>query len=206
MKSRFLCLAACFLLTAVCSQASAAVVGSFNVVGTIADPFVPADVYDIIEFSIVSDGDVSTLDFTTATGGGFATTGQFGDGAGVSFADAMPVLGPFTLPDSFFVTNPAPPVVSGLLVDSSTQLEAFYSNGGTPLALDGVPTVIAVFTLLQGSGTVNLVGGNADVGGTLTPSLLMSFRSQVPFFWLDSACSASWRLVASFRFQQQIKI
>ncbi|NOY42748.1 MAG: hypothetical protein GXP26_13055, partial [Planctomycetes bacterium] len=102
MKSRFLCLAACFLLTTVCSQASAAVVGSFNIVGTIADPFNLVDVYDIIEFSIVSDGDLSSLDFTTATGGGFSTTGQFGDGAGVSFADgtAMPVLGPFTLPDS----------------------------------------------------------------------------------------------------------
>ncbi|NOY40732.1 MAG: PEP-CTERM sorting domain-containing protein, partial [Planctomycetes bacterium] len=80
---------------------------------------------------------------------------------------AMPVLGPFTLPDSFFVTNPAPPVVSGLLVDTSTQLEAFYSNGLTPLALDGVPTVVAVFTLLQGSGTIDFNGGNADVGGTL---------------------------------------
>ncbi|NOY40733.1 MAG: PEP-CTERM sorting domain-containing protein [Planctomycetes bacterium] len=155
------------------------VTGQFINTGTIADPFVPADIYDIWEFELTSDiGDVSTLDFTNATGSGFSTAGTFAQGGGAAFRDntAMPVLGPFTVPETFFVTNPAPPVVSGNLIDDATTLEAFFSNGLTPLAADNVPTVVAVFSILQGSvapGTApTFVGGNADVGGVLIPITL----------------------------------
>jgi len=173
MKCKFFCFMACFALAFVCARAQAGVIGSFANVGTIADPFVAADVYDIFEFSIVSsEGDISTLDFTTATGGGFSTTGIFGQFS-QTFSDgtAFPTGGPFTFPDTFFVVNPAPPTVSGLVVDDAMALEGFYSNGLTPLAVNGVSTVVAVLTVLQGSVSsgdlVSFAGGFADVEGQL---------------------------------------
>ena len=164
--------AAALALTLTAGHASAAVVGQFVDLGTATDPFNASVTYDVFGFQIASDeGPITTLDFTSATGGGFTGDLVNTNPGTFTFSDTtdFPVFGSTPLPESFFVvpTGQAPPAVTGSVVDSASTLEGFFSlQGTTPLVLDNTPTIVAVLTVTDGT-TPAFVGGQAVVGGNL---------------------------------------
>lgn len=170
-----LAVALCFVATA---ALAAPLAGSVALVQSGVDTFdpgtfLPGTIVDVYEVTVENPnaGDATSLEFAFP---GDWVNNQSG---GLTFQDsnALPVLGPYTVADTFFVLPTGTSDLAVDIVDDNTMLQASYTvEGEVALVPAGGSVVVAVLSVPTG-GEVDAASfvGAAAIGGELEEVLFI---------------------------------